>query len=182
MASRSRRKYAVGSFTPCSPRHHHCSPAHAALVAGYRDERRRQALCHEVELSYPGERKLWKENGIRLVNFRDWLIANRVRRVPSAQRDVDAEGISVTQLSQHQHVISIPAVAHRFITETECSSTMNVTLSIGPRAEHARTTKPISDEDSNHANSASKQKGISCEDCLDCWIGGACYISDCPNR
>ena len=61
---------------PCSPRHHHCSPSHAALVAGYRDERHRQEIAHESILTNKGEKELWKENGGTLITFKMWLKAN----------------------------------------------------------------------------------------------------------
>jgi hypothetical protein len=67
----------VGSFVPCSPRHHHCSPAHAALVAGYRLARYDEEIRHEAILSNPGDKKIWKENGGKLINFKDWLIGNK---------------------------------------------------------------------------------------------------------
>ena len=72
------RKYAVGSFVGCSPRHHHCSPAHGALVAGYRDERYRQELTWEGDTgAYAGDHRHWVEKGGSLVTFKDWLIANK---------------------------------------------------------------------------------------------------------
>jgi hypothetical protein len=73
----SRRKWAVGSFVPCSPRHHHCSPAHAALVRGYREERERQETANETVLTARGEREFWKANGGKLITFKTWLKANK---------------------------------------------------------------------------------------------------------
>jgi len=64
-------------FTPCSVRHKSCSPAHAALVRGYREERERQETLNEMVLSNPAELKIWKENGNRLITFKDWLIGNK---------------------------------------------------------------------------------------------------------
>src|SRR4051812_26338642 len=73
----SKRKWAPGSFVPCSPKHHHCSPAHAALVAGYRLARHDEEIRHEATLTNPGDLKLAKENGFKLITFKDWLIAHK---------------------------------------------------------------------------------------------------------
>ncbi|ACI12476.1 gp60 [Mycobacterium phage Konstantine] len=64
---------------PCSPRHRHCSMAHAELVRDYRAERERQETEQEMILSSPGERKRWEENGGRLINFQDWILAHKGR-------------------------------------------------------------------------------------------------------
>ena len=78
--SKRKRKYEPGSFVPCSPKHKHCSPAHAPLVAGYRAERQRQELLLEAETNgYEGDIKLWKANGNKLINFKTWLIAHRIQ-------------------------------------------------------------------------------------------------------
>lgn len=63
------------TFTPCSPKHKSCSPAHADLVRSYRIERWRQEVQHEVQLDprNVGERQFWKENGGHVVTFGDWL-------------------------------------------------------------------------------------------------------------
>lgn len=65
------------TFTPCSPRHKSCSPAHAALIRGYIEERQRQELALEEQIDGPGERQLWKENGGKLIGFYDWLKAHK---------------------------------------------------------------------------------------------------------
>lgn len=64
------------TFTPCSPRHTSCSPAHAELVRGYQAERYRQWETREVILGMfnrDGMMRIWRENGGRLVTFGDWL-------------------------------------------------------------------------------------------------------------
>ncbi|AZS12597.1 hypothetical protein HWB99_gp061 [Mycobacterium phage DrLupo] len=73
----SKRKWPVGSFVPCSPRHLHCSPAHAEFVRNYRIERHRQEVEHEHILSNPQERAIWRENGGEIVTFKSWLITHK---------------------------------------------------------------------------------------------------------
>ena len=76
----SKRKYEPGAFVPVSIKHKSCSPAHAALVRGYREERERQLQLFEAETNgYEGDKKIWKENHT-LINFKTWLIANRTNR------------------------------------------------------------------------------------------------------
>lgn len=71
------RAVASGDFVPCSPRHRHCSRSHAALVHEYRWERDAQLTSRdECTGGYPGDIKLWKENGNKIITFREWLIAN----------------------------------------------------------------------------------------------------------
>lgn len=72
----SKRKWPVGSFVPCSPRHLHCSPAHAELVRGYREERERQETANEY-LHANGERKFWKANGGKMIDFKMWLKSHK---------------------------------------------------------------------------------------------------------
>ena len=68
----------MGSFTPCSPRHHSCSPTHAALVAGYRDERRRQEMLRdEITGMYTGDEKHYAATHEPLIDFKQWLIFNK---------------------------------------------------------------------------------------------------------
>lgn len=73
----SRRKWPVGSFVPCSPRHLHCSPAHAEFVRNYRIERHRQEVMYETELTGRGENEHWRANGGCIVTFKSWLIAHK---------------------------------------------------------------------------------------------------------
>lgn len=85
--SAMKRKWAVGSFVPCSPRHHHCSPSHAAMVRGYREERERQETQAEPYLcNGEGELKRWKENGNTLITFKTWLKAHK--KTPTASGTV----------------------------------------------------------------------------------------------
>lgn len=93
----ARRKWAAGSFTPCSPKHKSCSPAHAAMVWSYREERRRQEIQYELPYSYDGDRKLMRENGISLVTFKDWLIANK-----RSEQDKEDEKLFKQQKRQQQ--------------------------------------------------------------------------------
>lgn len=66
------------TFTPCSPRHKSCSPAHAELVESYRDERFRQEVQLENRTgNYRGDIEHWKAKGGKLISFRDWLKAHR---------------------------------------------------------------------------------------------------------
>src|SRR6201995_4086174 len=83
----SKRRWPVGSFVPCSPRHHHCSPAHAALVRGYREERERQETANEMILTNKAERELWKANGGSLITFKTWLIENKTKTNRSQMSD-----------------------------------------------------------------------------------------------
>lgn len=65
---------------PCSSKHgKFCSIAHADLVQTYRDERYRQEIENESTLENPGEKQIWKENGGKLINFQEWLIAHKGR-------------------------------------------------------------------------------------------------------
>lgn len=66
------------SFVPCSRKHgKFCSPAHAQLVAGYRDERTRQELLFENETGHhKGDMKIWRENNT-MITFKTWLISNK---------------------------------------------------------------------------------------------------------
>ena len=65
---------------PCSPRHgKFCSMSHAELVRDYREERERQETENEMTLINPGELKLWKENGGKLIDFKAWLLAHKGR-------------------------------------------------------------------------------------------------------
>ncbi|AAN02114.1 gp60 [Mycobacterium phage Barnyard] len=73
----SKRKWPVGSFVPCSPRHLHCSPAHAEFVRNYRLERHRQEVLFEVQMNNDAEREHWRENGGEIVTFKSWLIAHK---------------------------------------------------------------------------------------------------------
>lgn len=68
------------TFVPCSPRHERfCSPAHAALVRGYVEERQRQEIAHDgLWNAYgTGEYEDWRENGGKLIDFRTWLRAHK---------------------------------------------------------------------------------------------------------
>lgn len=66
------------SFVACSPRHHHCSPSHSRLVSDYRLERERQIVALEsVTGGYVGDYRFWREQGGRLIDFRDWLKWNK---------------------------------------------------------------------------------------------------------
>lgn len=61
-------------LTPCSPKHRmHCSRFHANLVESYRLERHNQEIAFEAQLSHAGERELMRQNGVRLITFKDWL-------------------------------------------------------------------------------------------------------------
>ena len=66
------------TFTPCSPRHRSCSPAHAGLVESYRLERWRQE--HQLEGITGGhaeDYEHWKAKGGKLIDFRGWLKAHK---------------------------------------------------------------------------------------------------------
>lgn len=66
------------TFTPCSPRHRSCSPAHADLVGGYREERERQERNFEDRTgNYRGDIAHAKAKGAKLVDFKVWLKANK---------------------------------------------------------------------------------------------------------
>jgi hypothetical protein len=69
-------------FVPCSRKHgKHCSPAHAAKVAAYRDERRRQELVFEgMTGGYAGDAEHAVAQGNTLVTFGDWLKATKERK------------------------------------------------------------------------------------------------------
>ncbi|ASM62555.1 hypothetical protein SEA_ALLEYCAT_49 [Mycobacterium phage AlleyCat] len=63
---------------PCSPKHRKgCSQFHSNLVTAYRLERHYQEVTHEATLSNQAELKLARENGFRLITFRDWLAGVR---------------------------------------------------------------------------------------------------------
>lgn len=65
-------------FTPCSPRHRSCSPAHAALVRGYREERERQeSLFEEHTGAYRADEEHAKAKGHTMIDFHVWLRANK---------------------------------------------------------------------------------------------------------
>lgn len=71
----------MGSFVPCSPRHHHCSPSHAEFVRNYRLERHRQWLEFENETAlHPGDIRTWKENGGHLITMKDAMEAQTSRK------------------------------------------------------------------------------------------------------
>lgn len=66
------------TFTPCSPRHRSCSPAHADLVDSYRQERWRQIEeLDKVTGHYPSDYEHWKAKGGRLIDFSTWLKARK---------------------------------------------------------------------------------------------------------
>jgi hypothetical protein len=66
------------TFTPCSPRHRSCSPAHAALVEDYRLERwRQEQMMSDLTGSYPGDITHWKAKGGKLIDFGHWLRAHK---------------------------------------------------------------------------------------------------------
>jgi predicted glycoside hydrolase/deacetylase ChbG (UPF0249 family) len=66
------------TFTPCSPRHKSCSPAHAALVESYRQERWRQEVQLEaVTNGYTADYEHWKAKGGKLITLSDWLKAHK---------------------------------------------------------------------------------------------------------
>lgn len=66
------------NFVPCSVKHKSCSPAHAAMVRSYRDERARQEQLFEDEFgAYDGDERHAKATGTKLINFKDWLKANK---------------------------------------------------------------------------------------------------------
>ncbi|QFG08903.1 hypothetical protein PBI_MALAGASYROSE_55 [Mycobacterium phage MalagasyRose] len=46
-------------------------------MTGYRLERHTQETLHEATLSNPGDLKVARENGFRLITFRDWLMGVR---------------------------------------------------------------------------------------------------------
>lgn len=113
----SKRKWPVGSFVPCSPRHLHCSPAHAEFVRNYRIERHRQEVEYEAQLDprNKGEYQHWRENGGTIVTFKSWLIAHKGsgmkhqeeawERTKSQEQtcsysEREGDGISIASLSQ----------------------------------------------------------------------------------
>lgn len=66
---------------PCSPKHKHCSPAHANLVRSYREERERQQLAFDEEYGvYEGDVKRAKENGVTLITFKQYLTGQKGER------------------------------------------------------------------------------------------------------
>lgn len=66
------------TFTPCSPRHKSCSPAHAELVESYRNERWRQEQQQEASTgNYAGDIAHAKAKGHKLIDFGDWLKAHK---------------------------------------------------------------------------------------------------------
>lgn len=68
----------MSNFTPCSPRHRSCSPAHAELVESYRDERFRQEVQLEKRTGgYAGDIAHAKAKGYKLIDFRQWLRAHK---------------------------------------------------------------------------------------------------------
>lgn len=94
----SKRKWPVGSFVPCSPRHLHCSPAHAEFVRAYREERERQWEIREAYLGMfnrDGQMQMWKENGGHLITFKDALKAQEASRERHAM-EVDYELVPCT--------------------------------------------------------------------------------------
>lgn len=66
------------NFTPCSAKHKSCSPAHAAMVRSYREERQRQEQeLENMTGNGRGEREHWKHHGGKLIDFKSWLIGNK---------------------------------------------------------------------------------------------------------
>ena len=66
------------NFTPCSEKHKSCSPAHAALVWGYRAERARQEQARDkITNGHAGDERHWRATGGKLITFKDWLKANK---------------------------------------------------------------------------------------------------------
>lgn len=69
------------TFTPCSKQHRSCSPAHAALVRGYWEERWRQIEdLDKITGHYPADYEHWKAKGGKLITFATWLKAHKGRR------------------------------------------------------------------------------------------------------
>jgi hypothetical protein len=65
-------------FTPCSPRHRSCSPAHSALVEDYRSERHRQEIALEaITGGHIADKQHWEAKGGKLIDFADWLKAHK---------------------------------------------------------------------------------------------------------
>lgn len=69
----------MNEFTPCSPKHKSCSPFHANVVRGYREERQRQEIAHDGLWNHPetGEYVAWKDRGGKLIGFAEWLKAHK---------------------------------------------------------------------------------------------------------
>ena len=66
--------------------------AHSDLVWAYRAERERQETAHEITLTAKGEKHHWKANGGKLINFKDWLKANkRIERIENGHSG-DSQG------------------------------------------------------------------------------------------
>lgn len=66
------------TFTPCSPKHKSCSPAHAELVESYRQERWRQIVDRErLTGDYDADIEHWEAKGGKLISFTDWLQAHK---------------------------------------------------------------------------------------------------------
>src|SRR5690606_9055091 len=66
-------------FTPCSAKHgKYCSPAHAAMVWGYRAERARQEQSRDkITNGHAGDERHWKAKGGNLIDFKSWLKAHK---------------------------------------------------------------------------------------------------------
>lgn len=66
------------AFTPCSPRHRSCSPAHADLVSNYRVEHHRQEVQLElITGGHQSDYEHWKAKGGKLIDFAAWLKAHK---------------------------------------------------------------------------------------------------------
>lgn len=66
------------SFTPCTPTHTACSPAHADLVRSYRIERHRQEVQLElITGGHRADREHWKAKGGKLITFAEWLALHK---------------------------------------------------------------------------------------------------------
>lgn len=112
----------MGSFVPCSPRHHHCSPAHASLVAGYRAERERQLVLFEAETgNYKGDIKWHKENGHELITFKKWLKSNKRVEHADGNLDQNTEGQNFVQTSANMNQNEVDQIFNQmtedFMTE-----------------------------------------------------------------
>lgn len=121
----SKRKYQDSDFVPCSAKHKHCSPAHAALVRGYRDERWRQEVENESILNNPGDLKHAKENGFRLINFKDWLIANKGKNKCESKQDTQ---FSVSSRIAEKKSISTTNASAGTTSARRAPSTVSVTV------------------------------------------------------
>jgi hypothetical protein len=138
-------------------------------VAGYRDERHRQEIQHESILSNPGDKKHWKENGGHLVNFRDWLVANKGsgnKWQETSRVDRDVSAVDTTASAKFHRMPG----AHRRNTTSPVklftehprvfSSTMSGTHSIGQPAEHEPITRPMLGADRKHVIPVKKQRQV----------------------